>query len=1037
MRSALLALSLGVFATSAEAADFLPPAEALKTFKVGDEGLVWELVLAEPEIAQPVFINWDERGRMWVCEYRQYPAPAGLTPVSHDEFWRTVYDKVPPPPPQGARGADRISIHEDADGDGIYEKHRVFLNGLNLCSAVEHGRGGHFVLQPPYLLFYADRDRDDVPDGPPEVLLSGFGIEDTHSLANSMRWGPDGWLYGAHGSTVTSRLIRPGLDKAGAQPVTMIGQGIWRYHPESKRVEVFAEGGGNTFGVEFDAEGRLFSGHNGGDTRGFHYIQGGYLRKGFEKHGQLSNPYAFGYFEAMKSEKLERFTHNFIIYEGGAMGEKYEGKIFAIEPLQGRVMLSERYADGSTYGTRDLSRMVTSTDKWFRPVDIKAGPDGAIYVADFHEPEISHLKHRNGPVAKETGRVWRLRSSISGTTRTAPSKDSDPISFENLSTALQGTNKWGQQTALRLLRDSAVAARIDPFNQGTVTKGAGPIRLQLPFSYRGLMFHLDDIEGNRALCESQKELLRVWLNGIFYSYSEAEGETERRESRLRQWAKSEFSCSSPSARSWAVRHWCDFGEVPAAAAEELRSLAAGEASIEVRLQLAASAGRLPAKHCLAIVRELLARDEDATDARQPLMLWWAIESKCAGDREEVLALFKDSPLWERAIVREHILERLMRRFAQSGTRAELLACARLLDMAPTPAHAGRLMAGFEAAFKGRTMGALPTELAQAISKRGAASLGLRLRLGEKAAQEEAVKILANPKPPAGALEEILPALADIRIPEARDGLLGQFRGEAGNARQLRPALLAALGLYDDAVIAEPILGSAKAAPYANADAFSLLATRPAWARQLAEAVKAGVIPKDGIPAATVRRMKLHKEAGLAALAGELWPGSGTATKAEMEKQIAKLTAAAKEPGGDPYKGRELFDGLCAACHRLHGQGGQIGPDLTSYQRDDLSALLTAIVNPSGEIREGYENLTLTTRDGRTLAGFLAEQDEKTLTLRTMDGIATVLLREAIASRADAGVSLMPEGLLGSLSDGQVRDLLAYLRGTQPLPGKRK
>ena len=157
------------------------------------------------------------------------------------------------------------------------------------------GRGGVWVLNPPYLLFYPDRNNDDVPDGDPEVHLQGFGLEDTHSVVNSLRWGPDGWLYAAQGSTVTGHVTRPGLD-AGKEPVHSMGQLIWRYHPETRRYEVFAEGGGNAFGVEIDAKGRIYSGHNGGDTRGFHYVQGGYYQKGFNKHGPLSNPYAFGYF---------------------------------------------------------------------------------------------------------------------------------------------------------------------------------------------------------------------------------------------------------------------------------------------------------------------------------------------------------------------------------------------------------------------------------------------------------------------------------------------------------------------------------------------------------------------------------------------------------------------------------------------------------------------------------------------------------------------------------------------------------------------
>ncbi len=290
---------LGLAAATAPAADGpLAPKEALKRFQVPDD-LRIDLVLSEPEIAQPVFLNFDERGRMWVVEYRQYPNPAGVKVLSRDGVWRVVYDKVSPPPPNHFRGADRITIHEDTDGDGSFDKHKTFLDGLNIVTACERGRGGVWVLNPPYLLFYPDKDNDDVPDGDPEVRLEGFGLEDTHSVVNSLRWGPDGWLYAAQGSTVTARVHKPG---SAEPPVHSMGQLIWRYHPETRQYEVFAEGGGNAFGVEIDRKGRIFSGHNGGNTRGFHYVQGGYLLKGFDKHGPLSNPYAFGYFPAMRAQ---------------------------------------------------------------------------------------------------------------------------------------------------------------------------------------------------------------------------------------------------------------------------------------------------------------------------------------------------------------------------------------------------------------------------------------------------------------------------------------------------------------------------------------------------------------------------------------------------------------------------------------------------------------------------------------------------------------------------------------------------------------
>jgi putative membrane-bound dehydrogenase-like protein len=340
----------------------LPPSAALASFKVPAD-LKLELALAEPVVRQPVSISFDERGRLWVVQYLQYPMPAGLKIVSHDGFWRAVYDKVPPPPPRHFRGKDQITIHEDSDGDGVFDRHKTFVDGLNIATSVAQGRGGVWVLNPPYLLFYPDRNHDDAPDGDPEVHLQGFGLEDTHSVVNSLQWGPDGWLYAAQGSTVTGHVTRPGLD-AGKEPAHSMGQLIWRYHPETRRYEVFAEGGGNAFGLEIDSRGRIYSGHNGGDTRGFHYVQGGFYAKTFNKHGLLSNPYAFGYFPAMKHQRVPRFTHAFVIYEADALPPPYVDLLFGVAPLLNHVVMSRFSPDGSSRRTHDVGLAVSSDDPY-------------------------------------------------------------------------------------------------------------------------------------------------------------------------------------------------------------------------------------------------------------------------------------------------------------------------------------------------------------------------------------------------------------------------------------------------------------------------------------------------------------------------------------------------------------------------------------------------------------------------------------------------------------------------------------------------
>src|SRR5580698_3594499 len=152
----------------------LSPEEELKSLKVAD-GLEIKLVAAEPQVAQPLSICFDDRGRMWVLQYRQYPSPNGLKPVAVDQYLRTKYDRLPEPPPGGPKGKDRISIYEYTDGDGRSDVVRDFVTDLNLASGMALGYGGVFVAQPPYLLFYADRDGDDRPDGSPKVLLTGFG----------------------------------------------------------------------------------------------------------------------------------------------------------------------------------------------------------------------------------------------------------------------------------------------------------------------------------------------------------------------------------------------------------------------------------------------------------------------------------------------------------------------------------------------------------------------------------------------------------------------------------------------------------------------------------------------------------------------------------------------------------------------------------------------------------------------------------------------------------------------------------------------
>lgn len=958
----------------------LTPEQSLAKIKV-PEDLQINLAVGEPEVRQPLSVKWDSRGRMWVVQYLQYPHPAGLTAISRDKFLRTVYDKVPPAPPNHFRGEDKITIHEDTDGDGRYDKHKTFLDGLSVCSSFAFGKGGVWVLNPPYLLFYPDKDGDDVPDGDPVVHLEGFGIEDSHSVANNLRWGPDGWLYAAQGSTVTGAVKRPGEKKA----IHSQGQLIWRYHPPTEKYEIFAEGGGNAFGVEFDDQGRVFSGHNGGNTRGFHYVQGGYYQKGFGKHGELSNPFAFGYFEAMAHAKVPRFTHAFVIYGGGALPEKYNGQLMGVAPLQSHVTLSEMQRDRSSYKTHDVGHLFTSEDSWVRPVDIQTGPDGAIYVVDMYEQRIDHASHYQGRVHKESGRIWRIAA-----------KDAKPAKFADLGKKsnaellqhLQHSNRWHRQTAQELLAQRVI-------DEDAVVKSLGEAKGQHALE---LLWCINRHSGSLDF-----EILKHKL----------------------------FEHPDAAVREWVVRLCCDDGLVFSSLANRLVSLAAKESDKQVQSQLASSARRLPAEHTLAIAAALVT-DQKYADIHLPLLVWWAIESKADSDRNAVIAWFADPHIREQAFVKDHLLERIARRYAASGQRKDLLTCAELLKASPSKEHSAKLMAGIEAAFQGRSMNALPPELVAAMAAAGSASPTLRLRQGEAAAVADALKEISNEAGDAAKRQQLIAIFGTIQQPTCVPVLLKVFKDSRNDG--LRSVALGSLQSYANPEIGREVVAAYKDLPEeVRSVAESLLASRGSWAKLLIDAVNAGQIEPASIHESTVRRLMLSDSAAVRDACKKHWGELASASDDALRAEVEKLLQVVAQGSGNPYAGKKLYAQSCGKCHKLFTDGGAIGPDLTSYKRDDLRGILMNVVNPSAEIREGFEHFLVQTADGRSLSGFIAESDAQVVVLRGVDGQNLSLPRDEIEDMRVVRVSLMPTGLLKQFDDQQVRDLLAYLRSTQPLP----
>jgi len=969
-----------------------PAEQAVKRFNLHD-GFEMKLVATEPTVRQPLYMNWDDRGRMWVVQYLQYPFPAGLKVVKYDQYLRAVFDKVPPAPPNHFPGQDKITVLEDTNGDGTFDQAKDVITGLNIVSAVTVGRGGIWVLNPPYLLFYPDKNRDDVPDSDPEVHLRGFGLEDTHSVANSLKWGPDGWLYGANGSTTTGTVR-----SAVSRNVHFKGQCIWRYHPDTKVFEIYSEGGGNTFSLEIDEKGRVFSGTNNGSTRGMHYTQGGYAKKSWGKHGPLTNPYAFGYFEHMRHRgQNERFTQAFAIYDGGTFPKQFDHAVIAANALHNRVWASRLLPDTSTFRTEDIAPLVLTQDRWFRPVDCKVGPDGAVYLADWYDSRLTHVDPRDN-WHKSSGRIYRLQPTQYKAVKPFDLMAASP---DVLIKTLAHPNKWFRQKAVQVIGERKEQSLLPELKQ---------------------------------LAQDQKNphaLEALWalslLNGL----------TDELATQL-------LLHSDPHVRRWTVRLLGERRPVSDMVAMALRKLAIREEDGEVRSQLACTARRLSAQHGLPIVREMLTRTADADDLHIPMLLWWAIEAKAVTGRDAVLAFFDDNALWKLPIVQTWILERIMQRYAMEGGEANLETCARLLKLAPDEQSTRKLMTGLQAAFRGRKISGLPMSLQSALNEYqktlGESELALALQLGDESAIKRALKIIRDPKADVSVRLLYIEILGQIKHPHAEKPFLALLAARGSGSHAIKRVALQALMNFENPSIGKAIVGRLYSSlPPENGvrdTAMRVLASRKAWALYLLDEVDQWRLKKEAVPLEIVQQLALHQDEPIQKLVKKHWGKIRSTTPAEKKEEMQRIARLLKSGTGSPENGYQIFKKTCAVCHELFGEGGSAGPKLTGYERDNLNFMLLAIVDPSAAIREEFTSFLVLTEDGRTVTGLIEKQDTRTITLRDVKAEQTLINRDEIEVLKALDTSLMPEGQTRKMTDQDVRDLFAYLMSRTPRSSNR-
>ena len=560
-------------------APFLKPQEAVAKMSI-PEGFEVSIFAAEPDIGEPIAFCFDDRGRIWVVENYNYRTRRHHTT-----------DQV-----------TRIQILEDTDRDGVFDEKKTFTDKLTFTSGIALGFGGVFVGSPPHLSFIPDANGDDVPDGPPQVLLDGWGINDRHETLNSFNWGPDGWLYGCHGVFTHSRVAQPGAKDSERQ---FIDGGIWRYHPTRKKFEIFARGLSNPWGFDFDDHGQGFATccvipHL------FHVVQGGVYHKQSRPH---VNPHVYDDIKTIRDHTHLSAHGGARVYLADTFPAAYRNRLFMCNIHEHAVLTDVLEPRGSSFVGKHGDDFMPTNDLAWVGFSVEIGPEGGVYILDWHDTDVCGNKV-NFP---DSGRVYRIMPQ-GVAPMAAPNLRA--LSDEKLVALQTHANDWFVRQARVLLHTRAAAGKLD------ATRVHELLNQQF-----------------QAASSSPRRLRALWALHVTGGLS-----VDRLAELL----------NHPDAhvRAWSVQLLGDESEVdaflgngktgpeilPKALLQRLTEMAREDPSPVVRLHLAALTQRLRFSERWPILTSLALRDEDKDDANLPRMVWFALEPMVTDAPEQALNL---------------------------------------------------------------------------------------------------------------------------------------------------------------------------------------------------------------------------------------------------------------------------------------------------------------------------------------------------------------------------------------------------------------
>jgi len=942
-------------------AKFLNPQEAVDNMTI-KEGFGVNAWASEPMITQPMAFCWDDKGRLWIAENRDY------------ENRKEGFSNF---------GNSRILILEDTDKDGVADSKKVFLEGIPFPSAIAVGFDGLYLGAPPNFMFVPDADQDDKADEADiKILRTGWGIRDRHETINSLHWGPDGWLYGLEGFATPSRIRKPEGDgkiykhndpfpedifeKEGVD----IDGGVWRYHPTKDIFEVVSHGFSNPWGIDYDAKGQLFISacvipHL------FHVIPGGiYHRQG----GQHFNPYVYQDIQTIVDHRHRSAHGGARVYQSDAFPTDQKGRIFMANIHEHAVLSDILNKNGSGFtASHGEDFMMANNAQWIG-FSMEVGPDGNLYVLDWHDADICG----NSVQQKETGRVFRIFPQESQAKNwEGRYADLNTLSDEQLVDLQLSESDWHARRARVILQYRASKGEI---SQEAKTK-------------------LQDMLWNNA--EEDLRLRAMWTLHVSNAF------------RDNDLAKA-LEDKDEYIRAWAIQLLTEDKEVDADMSKKLVAMAAKDPSAAVRLYLAAAMQRVDSETAWRLATNLLSRDLDNADPNIPLMTWFGLEPLVNDNfaRAMSLALNSKNPMISQFISRrlvdgDHLVKLIVSLNANStNTEAILKGMQKALDgrsdiKEPNPWAATRERLRTNPAYK---------DMVQDISR----------MFGSAEAAKAYMEVLSDKNADLEERKKALRGLANQKWPELQ-AKLGDFMQEDG----LRIEAIRAIAQFEDYDLGIGLMKNyADFSPEEKSEAVQSMATRRMYANMLTEAIKKEYIPRNDIPAYVARQLRRVMGNGFV----EVW-GPIDQLADNTQAEIARYTELLSAPvlaAASASQGKELFSKNCGACHILDGEGGKIGPDLTGANRGSIDYLLYNMLDPNGDIQDDYKMEVVTTRDGRTYLGNIANENDRQLVMRIVGQEELIINKADIQSRESSEVSMMPQGLLQTLSDEEVADLVKYL-----------